>query len=356
MATAPKYSHELEIASLAVQKAALVTKKVFNEKVKATITKDDKSPVTLGDFAAQAIILHSIHKHFPDDEIAGEEESTDLRKNETLQEQLWELVKDIRLDADAEKILGEPISSVDDILEAIDAGNSSGGAKGRIWTIDPIDGTKGFLRGGQYAICLALMVDGDVKVGVLGCPNLPVDDNSPLDSKAGESQTDGEGKGVLFSAVQGHGATSRPIGRGLLQPEQNISLRPISDVRQATLCESVEALHSKHDDVTKISAKLGIERSVRMDSQAKYGSIARGAADILLRLPTSIAYQEKIWDHAAGYLIVREAGGEISDVFGKNLDFSKGRTLIGNKGVIVAPKAIHKQVLSVVGEVFQMPT
>lgn len=69
------------------------------------------------------------------------------------------------------------------------------------WALDPIDGTKGFLRGGQYAVCLGLIVDGEVVVGVTGCPNLPVDFSKP----------EGE-KGVLFTAVKGHGAFSvRPL-------------------------------------------------------------------------------------------------------------------------------------------------
>jgi 3'-phosphoadenosine 5'-phosphosulfate (PAPS) 3'-phosphatase len=42
-----------------------------------------------------------------------------------------------------------------------------------MWTLDPIDGTKGFLRGWQYAVCLALLVDARVELGVIGCPNLP---------------------------------------------------------------------------------------------------------------------------------------------------------------------------------------
>jgi 3'(2'), 5'-bisphosphate nucleotidase len=36
------------------------------------------------------------------------------------------------------------------------------------WTLDPIDGTKGFLRGEQYVVALALVVDGQVQIGVLG--------------------------------------------------------------------------------------------------------------------------------------------------------------------------------------------
>ena len=347
------YSKELEVAELAVQRATILTKKVFHEKAKGTLSKDDKSPVTIGDFGAQALIIHAIKKNFPNDQVVGEEEASSLRDDHKLRDQIWALVESTKLtDSSADKILGGPVENVDAMLEAIDAGNSAGGSKGRIWALDPIDGTKGFLRGGQYAVCLALMVDGDVKVGVLGCPNLPVDDSAPLSADAGVDQTDAEGKGVLFSAVAGHGATSRPMSTGGLAKSQAIHMKEVKDITQATFCESVEAGHSSHGDQFAIATKLGISKpSVRMDSQAKYASIARGAGDIYLRLPVSATYQEKIWDHAAGDLIVREAGGQVTDSLGKRLDFSKGRTLAENKGVVAAPAAVHGYVLEVVKEV-----
>ena len=54
------------------------------------------------------------------------------------------------------------VDETDGILAAIDRGQHAGGAAGRFWTLDPIDGTKGFLRGGQYAIALALLEGGHV--------------------------------------------------------------------------------------------------------------------------------------------------------------------------------------------------
>ncbi|CAL3962537.1 unnamed protein product [Diplocarpon coronariae] len=347
-----KYSKELEVAQLAVQRATLLTKKVFHEKTKGTISKDDASPVTIGDFGAQALIIHAIKKNFPNDQVVGEEEASTLRDNQKLRDQVWALVDGAKLhDSEAERILGGPIESIDAMLGAIDAGNSAGGNKGRIWALDPIDGTKGFLRGGQYAVCLALMVDGDVKVGVLGCPNLPVDDAAPLTAQSGVDQTDAEGKGVLFAAVAGQGAISRPLGAAGLRGSQAIQMKPVQNLTQATFCESVEAGHSSHGDQFAIATKLGVSKpSVRMDSQAKYGSIARGAGDIYLRLPVSATYEEKIWDHAAGDLIVREAGGQVTDTLGRRLDFSKGRTLAENKGVVAAPLAVHGQVLDAVME------
>ncbi|PNY27617.1 3'(2'),5'-bisphosphate nucleotidase [Tolypocladium capitatum] len=355
MASSSSYARELQVAQLAVQRATILTKRVFHEKAKGTVDKNDKSPVTIGDFGAQALIIAALRHSFPADEIVAEEEAAQLREDANLRDTIWELVKDTKLDdVAAEQVLGGPIRDVDSMLELIDLGNSKGGSRGRIWAIDPIDGTKGFLRGGQYAVCLGLMVDGDVKVGVLGCPNLPVDDASRLTADIGSNQTD-EGRGVLFSAVLAEGATSRALTTGALSEAKPISMRPIDDLGKATFCESVEAGHSAHDDQAAISRKLGItEPSVRMDSQAKYGSIARGAGDIYLRLPVKATYQEKIWDHAAGDLIVREAGGQVTDVYGKNLDFSVGRTLANNKGVVAAPAAVHGTVLTAVQDVLNI--
>ena len=358
------YSKELLVAQLAVQRAVQLTKRVFHETAKGTVSKDDKSPVTIGDFGAQALIIAALRHNFPSDEIVAEEESSRLRGTDSdtvaLRDRIWDLVRTTRLaDDDAETaVLGGPVRSADAMLDLIDAGASKGGKHGRIWAIDPIDGTKGFLRGGQYAVCLALMVDGDVKVGVLGCPNLPVDDAAPLSADLGADATDDEeaGRGVIFAAAgdgqQQQQPFSRPLGRGGLREARPISMRPVAEMSAASFCESVEAGHSNQGGAAEIARKLGITRpSVRMDSQAKYGSIARGAGDIYLRLPTSKTYQEKIWDHAAGDLIVRAAGGQVTDITGNRLDFGHGRTLAENKGVVAAPAAVHGQVLKAVQEV-----
>ena len=252
------YTDELNLASLAVQRAALLTKRVFHEKAKGTASKDDKSPVTIGDYGAQALIINALRHAFPEDEIVGEEDSKSLRDNKEICSQVWQMVKATKLDDEtAEKTLGGPIESEEALLSAIDAGRSAGGNKGRIWALDPIDGTKGFLRGGQYAVCLALLVDGQVKVGVLGCPNLPVDDTAEIDASTGHDASDeGEGKGVLLSAVEGQGATSRALTKGMLAPKKAIHMRMVSDLRDATFCESVEAGHSSHGDQATIAERL----------------------------------------------------------------------------------------------------
>ncbi|KAF2422629.1 3',5'-bisphosphate nucleotidase-like protein [Tothia fuscella] len=354
MSSAPPYAKELRIAQLAVQRAAILTKSVFNTTSKGTLSKSDHSPVTVGDFGAQALIISALKYNFAQDEIVAEEEAEELRTNTDLRGKIWGYVKDTKLDGEGEKELGGAIESAESMLDIIDLGASQGGSKGRIWAIDPIDGTKGFLRGGQYAVCLALIVDGKVKVGVLGCPNLPVDDSARIENSMGKDQQDSEGKGVLISAVEGQGATGRALSAstGGKDDGRSISMKPLEDITKASFCESVEAAHSNQSLQAEIAKKLGIvAESVRMDSQAKYASIARGAGDIYLRLQVKRGYEEKIWDHAAGVVIVREAGGLVTDSEGKELDFGRGRTLRGNSGIVAAPKGVHGRILDVVKEV-----
>lgn len=350
------YQQERFIAELAVQRATLLTQKVFNEKAKGTVSKDDKSPVTIGDFGAQALIIQAIRKNFPNDEIVAEEEASSLREDKALSAEIWRLVSDIRLeDPESDKLLGGPLPSEEAMLDIIDQGKSAGGPKGRVWALDPIDGTKGFLRGGQYAVCLGLIEDGDVKVGAIGCPNLPVDDSAAMTASIGVDQTSGAGNGVLFSAIKSAGSTSRPLTNAALAESKSISMRPVPNIAEAVFCEGVEAGHSAQGDNAAVAQRLGITApSVRLDSQAKYCSIARGAGDIYLRLPVKKDYQEKIWDHAAGDLIVREAGGQVTDIYGHQLDFSKGRTLAANKGVVAAPVAVQGQVIDAVKLVLKL--
>jgi 3'(2'), 5'-bisphosphate nucleotidase len=63
------------------------------------------------------------------------------------------------------------------------------------------------------------------------------------------------------------------------------------------------------------------------------------------------AYVEKIWDHAAGFILVEEAGGKVTDINGNPLDFSQGKTLVKNKGIIATNGKLHEVVLEAVKSV-----
>ncbi|KAI8995983.1 hypothetical protein BC832DRAFT_567927 [Gaertneriomyces semiglobifer] len=329
---------ERELAIRAVLLASSLCQKVFRSLVLPSLsqTKVDKSPVTVADYGAQALVNHLIHNQFPEDPIVGEEDSSDLQKDDKLTQNV------VNLTNEALKEAGEPALSKEDILRSIDLGQYEGGSKGRFWTLDPIDGTKGFLRGEQFAVCLALIVDGVVQLGVIGCPNLPSADDA-----------DNEGKrGALFIAVKGHGAYTRSLDDPALSP---VHVSATVDTPSAKFCESVESGHSSQSDSARIAQLLNITADpVRMDSQCKYGVISRGQADIYLRLPVSETYQEKIWDHASGNLVVTEAGGKVTDIFGKELDFSQGRTLKTNKGVIATNGQLHAKVMAAVAEVLKV--
>jgi 3'-phosphoadenosine 5'-phosphosulfate (PAPS) 3'-phosphatase len=90
---------------------------------------------------------------------------------------------------------------------------------------------------------------------------------------------------------------------------------------------------------------------VRLDSQCKYGMLARGEGEIMLRLPRA-GYIENIWDHAPAFVVITEAGGRVSDTSGRPLDFAVGcRTGDGKlpkevTGIVTTNGRLHEQVLA----------
>jgi len=324
------FEAELLAAVRAVRDAALVCQSVQSNLVTAaTLEKKDRSPVTVADFASQALVCSSLIEHSGIHAIVGEENAAELRETgaEKTRDQVVEHVRNIR---------GAGIST-DQALDWIDVGGvTPDGSLERYWTLDPIDGTKGFLRGEQYAIALGLIEGGQVVAGVLGCPNLPGPDGSP---------------GCLLSAARGRGATVRPLAARGDDGLEQIRVSDITSTAAARFCESVESGHSDQDQSAQIAAALDItEEPVRVDSQAKYAILAQGEAQIYLRLPTRKDYREKIWDHAAGLIVVEEAGGRVTDVRGNDLDFGHGRQLETNSGVIATNGPIHDTVLAAVAK------
>jgi 3'(2'), 5'-bisphosphate nucleotidase len=90
-----------------------------------------------------------------------------------------------------------------------------------------------------------------------------------------------------------------------------------------------------------------------MDSQAKYALLAAGEGELILRLlsPSRPDYREKVWDQAAGSLILEQSGGRITDLDGKALDFKKGRRLEDNRGVLASNGLLHETALRALKEI-----
>jgi 3'(2'), 5'-bisphosphate nucleotidase len=315
--------------------AAVLRASKLCETVRATYShgdarqKEDRSPVTIADFGAQAVIINMIESMFPHDEIVGEEDADLLKgeKGDVLGATLQEIVQPYI-----------PSADLDVLIALLERGSGTGGKRKRFWTLDPIDGTKGFIRGDQYAVALALIEDGQVVLGVLGCPALPVD----------PTLSDGS-HGIILDTVRGKGEPV--LARAIEAPEK---AWPVSSNREvlpadAVFCESVEKAHTAQSRSSRIASMMGVSAApARMDSQCKYAAVARGEADVYLRLPAKKGYVEKIWDHAAGAFIVEQAGGKVTDMDGAALDFSQGRELTRNRGIVATGGGLQDLVLTTI--------
>lgn len=304
----------------AMRAAAALSRRIQQESGGLGLTKADLSPVTVADFAVQAVVARALGRSFPGATLVGEEDSEALRGDAGAQ--VLEAVRGF---------VGtvHPGATGSEVCDWIDAG--TGEAAGAFWTLDPIDGTKGFLRGEQYATALALVEDGRVVFGALACPNLEFDD----------------GRGVIMIAKRGEGAWLIS-GDGRQSP---LTVSAVADATQTRLLRSVESGHTNLSQIDRIVERAGITPApVPMDSQAKYAMLAAGRGDAMLRLlsPGKESYKERIWDQAAGSIVVEEAGGRVSDLEGRPLDFGHGKTLAANTGVCASNGLVHEALLEAV--------
>lgn len=323
-------NHEIQFALNAVQQASLLVRRIQAELVSPALTKDDRSPVTVADFAAQAMVGYLLSEAFPRDVMAAEESSSALRAPGA--EETLELVT---------SFLGRviPQANPTSVCDWIDHGRTD--TAGRFWTLDPIDGTKGFLRGDQYAIALALVVDGSVQIGALGCPNL---------EDASQVKMDGEGSLVIAARGSGTWTTALANPSAFRQLKVSAEIQPA----QARILRSFESGHTNVSQIDIFTQALGVQAEpVRMDSQAKYAVLAAGEGELLLRLLSTSKpdYREKIWDQAAGSLVLQEAGGRITDLHGNDLDFSTGRSLLHNRGILASNNQLHTAALQALASI-----
>ena len=316
--TSPK-----QIAIQAVMQAMRLCEHVQAEMVSTdAIQKQDRSPVTVADFGSQALICKTLGDAFPEGVIVAEESAEALKENDSLLE---------RVTTYANQFSEEPTVSGENVCEWIDRGTGEVGP--HFWTLDPIDGTKGFLRNDQYAIALAHIVEGVVQLGVLGCPNLP------YRLKDGTTE-----RGCLFVAARGEGTHL------YTKTGNRIARIHVSETTHR-FAESVESTHGDSDAHSRIAKALGItEAPVQMDSQAKYGIVSQGEASLYIRLPNPEYpdYRECIWDHAAGLIVVEEAGGRVTDANGAPLNFLTGKRMLENRGIVATNGTLHQDVLEAV--------
>lgn len=368
--TPPLYSQELALALRAVHSASLLTKSVLRalQNSVSAETKADDSPVTIADFAAQALLISALHAVFPHDAFIGEESADALRQNEQLADRVWQLVLQAKSEADAgaaeksdvQHVRNEDAgaaltfpTSKEDMFDLIDRGGKGEvTGSGRVWVMDPVDGTATFMQGQQYAVCLCLLVDGVQTVGIIGCPNLAFDVQGPLgQTKVHEDHVDTDGFGVVLSAVKGHGTYIRSMQATALGAPRNIDLTTLPTKPLASL-DFVESTIGKTSlsqaEHKAVAESLGAAwpGTVIWAQQVKHVALTLGATDAMVRIPKTVDRFTYIWDHAGGHLLYQEAGGMISDFNGEQIDFGQGRKIKGkrNYGMIATMPALFEEV------------
>jgi myo-inositol-1(or 4)-monophosphatase len=250
-------NHELEVLRKAVRQAGQQALKLAAEGFETHIKKD-RSPVTTADLAVNQILHEVLLAAFPHDAWLSEETPDDPRRLENK----------------------------------------------RVWIIDPIDGTKYFMRGvPQYAISVAL-----------------VESHQPVVAAVYNPATD-----ELFSAVRGMGAWLNG---------QPIHVTPARDGRPLIL-------------VNPPALERGVFRAIEAAAECRpMGSIAytlalvsAGRADATLNLD---GLNE--WDVAGGVLLIEEAGGTVMDRNGSPLSFNQSNTTI--RGILAADKDLLNRLLT----------
>jgi 3'(2'), 5'-bisphosphate nucleotidase len=374
------YSAELRLALRTVHRASLLTKSVLRslQNHVSAETKADDSPVTIADFAAQALLISALHAVYPQDAFLGEESADALRQNEQLADRVWQLALRAKEEAQArESEKGDGQQNVQDedgfdgkglafpaskeeMFDLIDRGGKGEvTGRGRVWVMDPVDGTATFMQGQQYAVCLCLLVDGVQQVGVIGCPNLAFDIQGPLgQTSIHEDQVDQDGYGVVLSAVKGQGTYIRSMTASSLGEARHIDLTTLPPKKPSDL-NFVEATLGKtslsQPEHNAVAASLGAQwpGTILWSQQLKYVALTLGATDVMVRIPKTLDRFTYIWDHAGGHLLFQEAGGVISDFNGEQIDFTQGRKITGerNWGMIATMPGLFEAVGRAVKEV-----
>lgn len=305
------YETELKVALKAIRQAALLCENLSSRGLTPQ-KKGDASPVTVADYAAQIVITDNLATHFPKDGICAEETLAVFRESTP---------------ALQEAVRAECGPDID--LEAKLARNSSRGPSlGRVWIIDPIDGTKGFLRKEAYCCVLALMEGTRCVLSVIACPNLQAFSLEP----------------TVYWAIAGAGAWSEPLGGGA---RRKLSVSKIGQVSEGFFTEASDSNRASKEAAEKVRTSLGNSKPPLVaEGQVKHVLIASGLASAYVRVPKlGFSGPDAIWDVAPGALLVVEAGGVATDRNGKSLDYSELPYLNHNSGMLLTNGLIHNSIL-----------
>ncbi|KAL2475451.1 putative PAP-specific phosphatase [Abeliophyllum distichum] len=361
-----KHYKELQAAVNVVERACRlcvdVQKSLFSSDGKV-VQKIDRTPVTVADFGVQALISLEMSKLFPSIPLVAEEDSTFLREN-NLADAVVEVVTD-------KSALGDKQLSQDDVLKAIDRGGRDayvfGSKPATYWVLDPIDGTRGFVKGSEalYVVGLALVVEGEIVLGIMGCPNWQEEYSGNFTSKIQEYNNTASRPGVIMISHVGCGTWRKQLWNTQTSDVRvpHNWIRCFVDghhlIHDALFCipesQTWESLPLSGQFNAKSHAECVGEKQVLVlrtccGSLCKYLMVASGRASVFfLRAKTQRTI--KVWDHAVGIICVHEAGGKVTDWRGSQLDLAadqaERRVIFPSSGVLVTNNSIHNQVLEI---------
>jgi len=184
----------------------------------------------------------------------------------------------------------------------------------RVWMVDPIDGTKDFIRGESgFAVMIGLLVGERPALGVV---YQPIGDR-------------------LYTAASGRGAWTSVGGAAPVRIH-------VSDVRDPAQIRMVASKSHREAVIDQVRAALGITDELNVGSVGlKLGLIARGERDLYVN-PSG---HSKLWDVCGPEAILVEAGGRLSDARGEPLAY-RGQALGNLRGLIASNGRVHDEVVA----------
>ena len=263
------YVRELQVAIDLARTAGAAILKEYEKpiRVEQKSLEDDVEPVTQADRIANEIIVNGLKAAFPSDGILAEES------------------------VDTERRL----------------------RKSRVWMVDPIDGTNGFIDGnGDFAVQIGMVEDGDVVVGIVYQPMA----------------------GVLYRAIRDCGSW---IERPQLEPQQ----AHVSDKQTFASMRLAASRSHRSSRMNKVVQRFGFREEVQRGSVGiKVGLLVERQCDVYIHLSP----RTKQWDTCAPQLILTEAGGRVSDLFGTPLNYNVPD--VNNRNGLVASNGVsHDRII-----------
>ena len=283
-------------------------------------SKEDGTVVSITDFACQAIVMDGLQKAFPDDKVLGEETMTSISD---------EFLSSVKL------LLPEGLDPVEACKDAVTEIKDE---YKRLWVIDPIDGTYGFVQKGNYATAMALLIDKQTKVSAVAWPrHNPKYTGIPVDGP------------LIFVAAIGYGAYAVDLD-GKFYPVKKAE-HPENTITYSVMTKGTELTHQ-----TYVKEKLGLANVIEMVSMTKGFVLGCGKAQVYMRLRCQ--NDEHVWDIAPFELFVREAGGFASTIDGKPLVYTQSGVTFNSKSGLFftnVDEAFHQRVLDLYKESLNLP-